>query len=98
MIGNVTGPPVGSRGSAQTQNPAGRKKKNRLDTNRPSHGRTWPQLGSGSALGLWSLQSLNSKGSLSVCKGLVESRFYETVSMVLYTAFDWNCTTGLLRG
>ena len=29
-------------GPAQTQKPPGRKKKNRLDTNRPSHGRTWP--------------------------------------------------------
>jgi hypothetical protein len=29
-------------GPAQTQKPTGKKKKHRLDTNRPSHGRTWP--------------------------------------------------------
>src|ERR1700680_1964908 len=35
-------PPRLSGGSAQTRKTPGKKKKNRLDTNRPSHGRTWP--------------------------------------------------------
>src|SRR5260370_42703885 len=29
-------------GTAQKQKPPGKKKKNHLDTNRPSHGSTWP--------------------------------------------------------
>src|SRR5882762_7337954 len=30
------------RPGSNEKNPLGKKKKNRLDTNRPSHGRTWP--------------------------------------------------------
>ena len=40
-------------GPAQTQKPPGRKNKNRLDTNRPSHGRTWNGILVCLTIGVW---------------------------------------------